>query len=182
MIAGLAVDLLGRRRQAALGWLLLAAGLALLAWQGQRLWQVQSSLEAEREGVARLARAAVRPAAPAMSAADVRRHAQLERMARHLAAPWADMLALVERSSGRQVQLLHLTPDAESGRVAFTAQAANAAALSAFMLQLEKSPVLADVQILRHDRSATGPGIEFDAEARWRGIVPAPRAAGEGTP
>jgi Tfp pilus assembly protein PilN len=176
MSARLGVDLLGRRRQAPLGWLLLAAGLALLAWQGLRLWQTQGALDAEREGVARLARAAARTPVPAMSAADIRRHAQLDRMARHLAVPWQTLLDVVEDAGGRDVQLLHLAPDAETGRIALTAQARSTAALSAYLLKLEKAHPLADVQLLRHQQGDAGAGVEFDLEAQWRGLARAPAA------
>lgn len=173
----LAVDLRGRPRLGGPGWWLLALGGLLLAWQGALAWQQHGALQAERAGVARLARAAVQPP-PAMSAADIQRHAQFEPVARHLAAPWDGLLDLLESTGSREVQLLRLAPDAESGRVALTAQARSATALSGYLLKLEASRPLKDVQLLRHEHGETRAApMEFDIEAGWRGVVPAAAAS-----
>lgn len=179
----LGVDLRGRRRATRGGLLLLAAGAALLLWQGWAAWQTQQALDAERAGLARLARAAERPPAPAMSAADIRRHAQFEPIARHLAVSWDGLLDLLENTGSREVQLVHLAPDAETGRIALTARARSAKALSAYMLRLEASRPLKDVQLLRHEhgeeRSAA---LEFDIEAGWRRSVGLAAASSASSP
>lgn len=187
MIWRLSVDLRGRARWRATGWWVLGVGAALLAWQGLRLAQQHAALQAERDGVARLARAAQRPA-PAMSAADVRRHAQFEPVTRHLAAPWDDLLELLEGTGSPRLQLVHLAADAETGRVALTAHAHGVAELSRYLLKLEAARPLADVQLVRHERGETRDApMAFDIEAGWRGVAvpaarPAPEAAAEPRP
>jgi hypothetical protein len=172
------VDLLGRTRQPLAGWTVLALGLALLLWQGLALWQEREALQAQQAGLTRLQRAAARQAAPAMSAADVQRHAQFEPVARHLAVPWQDLLDQVEQWAGSGVVLMRLTPDAETGRIVLAGRALTPEALARYVLVLEKAKALKDVQLLRHERDEENGGIEFDLEAAWVGVAPrnAPRA------
>lgn len=169
MTAKLSIDLLGRRRQSPWGQAWLCVGAALVAWQGWSWWQAQGLLAAEREGLARLSRPVQRAELPRMSAGDIRRHAQVEQMARQLAVPWQNLLGSIETSAQRQVRLLRLSPDAESGRVDITGWASDPAAMSRFIFQLEADRVLRDVQLIRHDRADNGPGIEFDLQAIWAG-------------
>lgn len=172
------IDLLGRARLPLPGLVALALGAVFALWQGVALWQDRESLAWQRDGLARLERAAARQGAPTMSAADAQRHAQFEPVARQLAAPWQQLLDQVESWSGSGVVLLRLTPDAETGRIALSGSAGSPEALARYVMVLEKAPALKDVQLLRHERAEGQGGIEFDLEANWAAMAPraAPRA------
>lgn len=169
------IDWIAGRRVPPAGVLALLAAVVLLAWQGWLAWGESQRLAAERAAVGALSRRA--PAAPAMSEADRRRHAQIDTLARHLATPWDEWLTLLERRDRRDAVLQRLAQDASTGEMQITAQAPTAAAMMNYVVALERDGRLGGVLLNRHELMTDQPGapVQFDLVARWRS-VPAPAA------
>lgn len=169
------IDWIAGHRVPPAGVLALVAALALLAWQGTLTWNESQRLAAERVAVGALTRRA--SAAPAMSDADRRRHAQIDALARHLATPWDEWLTLLERRDRRDAVLQRLSQDASNGEMQITAQAPTAAAMMNYVVALERDGRLAGVLLNRHElmTDQAGAPVQFDLVARWRS-VPAPAA------
>lgn len=164
------IDWIAGRRVPPAGVLVLLVAVALLAWQGWLAWGESQRLAAERAAVGALSRRA--PAAPAMSEADRRRHAQIDALARHLATPWDEWLSLLERRDRRDAVLQRLAQDASTGEMQITAQAPTAAAMMNYVVALERDGRLGGVLLNRHELMTDQPGapVQFDLVARWRSV------------
>ncbi|MBS0437453.1 MAG: hypothetical protein JSR75_21625 [Proteobacteria bacterium] len=164
------IDLLAGEPRRYPGLVLLAVALAVLAWQGWDAARAVQRLEQERAGLAALAprRTATEPA---MSAEDRRRHAQLEALARYLAAPWADLLAALEERRPGQAVLQRIEQDAASGAIRLTARARHAEAMMAWVQALEADRRLGNVLLHRHEpeAEAAGGALRFELSAQWQG-------------
>lgn len=162
------------RRIPPLGLALLLVAVALGGWQGWAAWQDLQALDDQMAGLASLQRP--RGAArPAMTPKDVERHQQIEKVARHLAAPWPTLLDMFERHAREGVVLLKLKPEAQAGQLEVTARARGVGAAGAYLLALEREPQLGNAQLLRHEAVADDPDafIEFVIRAEWK-TGPAP--------
>jgi Tfp pilus assembly protein PilN len=179
MKADLRIDFIGPRRRPAAGMLL--AGLASLAfaWQAQQAYADFDLLQRQRVGLAGLQRQAAAPLAPTMSPADIKRHAQIEALARQLATPWEDLLALFEQRVPSKVVLMKFEPDAAEGRLEITGRAPDARRLGEYLVALESDPRLGDVMLHHHEvlRADAGGSVEFTLGASWGRAAPVLPAA-----
>ena len=147
--------------------------MGLVAWQAQLSLGDMAELAKHRAGVASLQRPAA-AARPAMSAEDIRRHAQMDRLSLQLATPWEHMLGLFEAQSAKGVVLLKFEPNAIEGKIELNGRAGSAKALGDYIITLENDARLAAVQLKHHEvlRDATrgsAPGtIEFSIGALWQ--------------
>lgn len=176
------IDFLAPAPRRGLGLALLAAAALALAWQGLEAARALQRLEQERRGLGALV--ARRSAAPAaMTAEDRRRHAQLDALARYLAAPWAELLAALEERRPGQAVLQRVEQDAATGSIRLTVRARHAEAMMAYVTALEADRRLANVLLHRHepDGDAAAGALRFELSADWRGggdLRGAERAAG----
>lgn len=176
------IDFLAPAPRRGLGLALLAAAALALAWQGLEATRALQRLEQERRGLGALV--ARRSAAPAaMTAEDRRRHAQLDALARYLAAPWAELLAALEERRPGQAVLQRVEQDAATGSIRLTVRARHAEAMMAYVTALEADRRLANVLLHRHepDGDAAAGALRFELSADWRGggeLRGAERAAG----
>ncbi len=164
------IDFLAPAPRRGLGLATLAVAAALLAWQGVGATRAMQRLEQERRGLAALtARPGAAPAA--MTADDRRRHAQLDALARYLAAPWAELLAALEERRPGQAVLQRVEQDAATGSIRLTVRARNAEAMMAYVTALEADRRLGHVLLHRHepDGEAAGGALRFELSADWRG-------------
>jgi Tfp pilus assembly protein PilN len=164
----LRIEFIPRRQLPPLGLALAVAALGLAAWQGSLVAEDADQLNRQRAGLAALQRPR-KPVQAAMSAEDVRRHQQIEAVARHLAAPWEPLLALFEAHAPMGVALTKFRPDAGAGRVELTARAASAEAVGAYLIQLEQDPRLRNVLLQHHEvlQDQSGAPFEFTIGADW---------------
>lgn len=170
------IDLLARRRWPAGGLLLAVLGLGLASWQALQTTQDMDQLKQHQVGVRSLQRPAA-PPRPAMSAEDIRRHAQMDRLSLQLARPWEGLLALFEGQSAKGIVLVKFEPNADDGRVELTGRADHAKALGDYLVTLESDRRLTAVQLHHHEvqRDASRGGatgsIEFSIGATWVGAA-----------
>jgi Tfp pilus assembly protein PilN len=166
----LRIDFIGRRKLPPLGLALALAAAGLAAWQGSLVAQDAEQLQRQRASLAALERPR-KPARPTMSAEDVRRHHQIEAVARHLATPWEPLLSLFEARAPQGVVLTKFRPDAGLGRIELTARAATPEAVGAYLMQLERDSRLRNVLLQHHEVLQDQPGapVEFAIGADWIG-------------
>lgn len=178
------VDFVPHRRWPAAGLVLAAGAVAIVSWQTWLALQDSDLLQRQRAGVDALRRKAF-SAAPVMTAQDIRRHAQIDAVARYLATPWDGLLGLLESHAGARVSLLKIEPDASSGRIELTGRAVSTKDVAAYLVALEGDPRLEGVLLHRHEtrRTEAGNPVEFRIGATWNasGREPA-RASAVPTP
>jgi Tfp pilus assembly protein PilN len=176
---GSPIDFIARRRWPAIGVSLALLACIVVAWKGALVLEDVDVLQRQRRGLAALQR---QPGTvkPAMSAEDIKRHGQIDALARHLATPWGSLLALFEQHAPSGVVLVKLQPDATTGRIELTGRAPATKAVADYVIALEHDPRLSDVLLHHHEllRDDPGAGIEFTVGAGWSGRAPqpAPRA------
>jgi hypothetical protein len=162
------IDFARRRRWPPLGVALAVLGTALVAWQAWLAVDQAEVVARHRAGLAALQRSASQPR-QAMSAEDAKRHNQIAAVARYLATPWGPLLELFESHASTQIAIVRLEPDAAASTVELTARAANTAAMSAYLIKLERDPRLSGVMLHHHEVLQEGSGtvIEFSIGAGW---------------
>ncbi len=184
------LDFVAQRRWAPAGLALLLVGALLLGWRWVAHEQLRQRTEAEERDLQQLFRRSSNPA-QAMSADDQARHAQIEAVARDLAAPWDSLLSIVEKHAGREVMLRSLEPDAATGGLRLGARAGTLGEMMDFVSALESDPRLRQVMLLGHDPVAALPGvatgavpgatrpaaIDFSLSATWRADAARPRGS-----
>ena len=153
----------------------LAAALATAA--GFATWRLDQD---NRQALAKLNEQAARllpPAPRKLTEAERVRLTQAARVAGELRAPWGDLLATFEEHGQGDIGLLKLEPDAKTGLVRITGQARNAAALFAYLRELEAEPRLTRVALTTQqlERETPGQPLRFVIQAGWRGAPAAPK-------
>jgi Tfp pilus assembly protein PilN len=182
------IDFIARRRKPVLGLCLAVLALAALGWQGTLALREADLLQSQRDGLASLQRQASGASRPTMSADDVKRHAQIDALARYLATPWPQLLALFEEHAASRVTLLKFEPDAAEGRIEVTGRAPGSKALARYLVELERDPRLSGVMLHQHEvlRAEAGAPVEFTFGAVWvaasRAGAVAPVAAAASAP
>lgn len=164
------IDFLAVAPGRVLGFALLAASVFVLAWQGFAAARELQLLERERAGLAALASSRA-PTSVGMSAEDRRRHAQMEALARYLAAPWAELLGAFEERRAGQAVLQRIEQDAATGTLRITARARHAEAMMAYVRALEADRRVGAVLLHRHEPEEEQPGaaLRFEISANWPG-------------
>jgi hypothetical protein len=167
----LRIDFIARRRWPALGLCVAALSAAVIAWQGGQAVREAEFLQRQRVGLAALQRQGTAAQQPAMSPEDIKRHAQIEVVARYLATPWERLLALFEEHALSRVVLLRFEPNAIEGRVEVTGRAPGHQALAAYLIALERDPRLSAVMLHHHEvlSGEAGAPVEFTLGAAWGG-------------
>jgi hypothetical protein len=177
------VDLIGNRSMPGVGMPLLALAVAALAWQSWLAWSGQAAFEQQREAFAVTLRQAAVPRPP-VAPEEQRTQLQMEHLARHLAAPWNELMALFEKHGAGDVALVSLEPDATTGIVTLTARARHRRAMLAYVMALEKDVRLSSVLLDRHEtlHEVEGTPVQFSLHAVWRPAVAQQAAQAARTP
>jgi hypothetical protein len=86
-----------------------------------------------------------------------------------LALPWERLFSSVEGATTEAVVLLDIAPDAKSGMVQISAQAADAQSMFDYVKRLEQQGELSQVYLLQHQRERQNPErpIRFLVSASW---------------
>jgi Tfp pilus assembly protein PilN len=170
---GSPIDFIARRHWPAIGVALAVLACAVVAWKGWLVLADADVLQGQRRGLAALQR---QPGTlkPAMSAEDIKRHGQIDALARYLATPWGSLLELFEQHAPTGVVLVKLQPDAATGRIELTGRAPATKAVADYVIALEHDARLSDVLLHHHEllRDDPGAGIEFTVGAGWSGKSP----------
>jgi Tfp pilus assembly protein PilN len=169
----LELDFQRRPRPSALGWLLLAAGLMVLAalLQGHRMLAQQAAAHAATR---HRIEAMLPVPADGPRTHDAQHEAELK-LARQVVEkskrPWSGLFAALESADSENVALLAVTPDMPHRRVKIHAEARDLAAMLAFYRHLQQSDGLAQVVLIDHavvKETAEKP-VRFHVDAGWGG-------------
>ncbi|AIL61937.1 MULTISPECIES: PilN domain-containing protein [Pseudomonas] len=163
------------RRTALSAWVLLAAGVGLLAGAlvlAQGFGQQQAALDQQLEAFER--QLGKRPEhvaslTPAQSREQAEKLAQMRSVSQQLQRPWERLFDMLEALPQDDVALLTLTPDARKGQVRISAEARDLEAMLTFHKRLEASGELRDVSLLNHEimaKQAEHP-VQFNLSATW---------------
>lgn len=83
----------------------------------------------------------------------------------------SQLLSWLEHNLPREVHLVALHHKAKEGEALLTAEAANAAALTGFLAELEKEPAFSEVLLSKqstHTSEGSSPAVQFDIKLRLR--------------
>jgi Tfp pilus assembly protein PilN len=156
--------------QRAAGWALAMAAAALLAWQVALAYQDAAQLQAHREGLAALQRTSTARAS-AMTAEERSRHAQIEVVAKALAAPASVLLDTIEARATPGIALKRIAFDARSGRLELDVRANSLRARQDYLRSLEQDAPSPGPRLQGLQASTTGGAskgaLAFRVTARW---------------
>jgi len=164
----LEIDFVGHRRSAWAGRALLAIAVAFagdVAWSYR---QAQTELVAtEALAAARSAPRAVVPAATPEEVAQVR-----ETVAR-LSLPWEKLFGAIEAAASDKVAVLAVEPDSRTGTVTISGDSKDYLAALSYVLELQRSDGLRQVQLVRHEVKQQDPqrAVAFTVTAQWNGAL-----------
>ena len=154
-------------------WLLAAVALLLClacAVLGYRL------VAQQRTNIAQLAAAYTRAKAPVMVklAADQPRISEVQAAVVNAAVmqlnlPWRALHDAIGAATPRSIAMLALEPDARKRSMKITAEAKSSDAMIAYVEELKKQELFADVVLTRHEINDQDPNhpIRFQIEAEW---------------
>jgi Tfp pilus assembly protein PilN len=161
------------------GWILLLAGLALLAWQAtewrtlqQANAQVQSAIDATQSR-SRLnlqeQRTEAEPTPLERAEIGQTRAASLQ-----LNYPWDAVFDAIEKAQHPDIALLGVDPKSKSGQIRLTAEAKDAAAMTLYVANLQSSPQLSRALLTSHQFQNQQPGtpLRFQVLAQWKDTTP----------
>jgi hypothetical protein len=148
-----------------LGWVLLAAGIALAAWTGWQGRAAQQALAAAVAAQPKVAAPAARVPARAGAAQGVADTAREQ-----LAVPWNDLFVRLESHRSSRVALLALEADARKAEATLTAEARNAKDMLAYIDQLKAEAGFASVTLASHVLQESNPQqpLRFVLRLAWR--------------
>lgn len=169
MFPDLRIDLIAGRRWPPAGIALALAACLLLGWQGHRASADTDALTQVRTRLAQLQRQADQQRSVRVSPDALQRQQQVEALAAYLALPWGRLLGVFESHANGRAVLLRLEPNAAEGRVDIRGRAVSMAALSEYLLTLERDTQLSDVMLSRHEvvEGEGASGIDFTLSATW---------------
>lgn len=130
---------------------------AAVAYQAWAMRQEVDALQRESEAL-RLShptQPSTVAAAPPLPAEAVR---QLDNAVERLNVPWSTVLDTLERHADQAVAILKLEPDARSGTIALTTEAAGLDDLLAYSAALAQDANVASLQLGAHDVRTDAPG------------------------
>jgi len=169
-LARLDLDFAPARRNAPLGWLLLAIGLVAASVAGVQFRSAHAERLARVDDLTTLTgHAPGRAAGTAGETVDPRATKAAAMVARDLQIPWAQMLAALEAVDAKEVALLAVEPSASRHNIRITAEAKGPDAMLAYVEAL-RGPSFPEVSLSSHQMENQVPGnpVRFIVQARWR--------------
>jgi hypothetical protein len=155
----------------AAGWVFATLAAALMAWQAGLAFEEAVHLRAQRDGLAALQRTATARTS-AMVAEERGRHAQIEAVAKILAAPASLLLDAVEAPTTTGVTLRRIAYDRSSGVLELDARANSLRARQDYLRALAQGPHphgvrLHGLQDTAASDTASKGGLAFRVTAHW---------------
>lgn len=155
------------------GWVLLAAGVLVLAASSAWTWRVQAQLAAAETQLRVLERSAAGAARAPARRIEASRGEALEvgranALLRSLDVPWDDLFRAIEASAHEEIALLQLQPDPQKATVRITAEAKDFAALVAYSAELARRKPIGGVLLQSHEQDPRGTSVRFTLVARWK--------------
>ncbi|HEX6004992.1 MAG TPA: PilN domain-containing protein [Burkholderiales bacterium] len=154
-------------------WVLLAAALAFTADLAasysnahNRLVRSEETLLALRHGPD----GAISAPLPASRTADPDEIKIARDTVQRLSTPWDKLFRALESSANDKVALLSIDPEARTGTVLISGEAADYRAALEYVSQLGRAGALERPHLVHHERSTRGPGehVRFTVSAAWR--------------
>lgn len=144
-----------------------AAAIAVLVFHGDLKSETQQ-LESQAAKLERKARG-LAPIAPVLDESRQREIRRANEVIDQLALPWDGLFQSVEGAASDTVALTAIEPDAKSGMVQISAQAADVAAMFDYVRRLGLQQNLSGVQLLQHqhEKQDTVLPIHFMVSASW---------------
>ena len=89
---------------------------------------------------------------------------------RQLALPWAELIGALERSSTREVSLLHIQPDAQQRLLRLTAEARSEAQMLEYLRRVASAGGFSEVHLVSHQLREDDPlrPVQFSLQASFR--------------
>lgn len=173
MIEPLKLDYQASARNASIGILILAAGLAWMLFVGW-CYQAQSRKISDEETLAASVRNTSTIRMNALPAeGDAEQVSQEIRQANavilELGLPWKELFDAFESSQKKNVAVLAIEPDAQKGLVRISAEAKSLDSLPDYLAYLQKVPLFQDVMLLNHQIQDQDPQkpARFMLQAAW---------------
>lgn len=164
----------GARPRSRLGWAMLVCAVMVLVLQltmlastwsdRRRLAQTLAQLDARQRDAGR-----PRPGAAKPDPAYLAKVKSTQQVAKHLGAPWVDLLDALESAPQQSVALLAAEPSTSKQSFRLTAEARNLPAMLAYVAALQKDPRLVSVVLVSHQVQVQTPGqpVRFQVQAGW---------------
>jgi len=168
-LARLELDFAPPRRNAPVGWMLLAAGVVIATIAGVQFRSAHAERLASAGALSAASGRFMPLAADASGAgADPRATKAAAIVARDLRVPWAELLSALEAVQAREVALLGVEPSATRHNVRITAEAKNLDAMVGYLEHL-RGPAFPEVSLMSHQDEPQTPGdpVRFVVQARW---------------
>jgi Tfp pilus assembly protein PilN len=162
-----------RRPYTLRGALLLLSGVVLATFGAQQYYIAEHEIAALEQELAMLARAQRGHGAGRQVNIDQLRGRLVlaNQVMRKKSVPWDSLFRDIENASDKKIGLLGVQPDATTGFVRISGEARDAAALTDYILRLEKQPSLRNVHLTEHEiKSNQGQAVvRFNLNATWAG-------------
>jgi hypothetical protein len=167
------LDFSPARRNAPVGWLLLAMGLVaatLAAVQFQSAEAARMALASELNSANHRLAGTTGEGSRAGPPLDPRVSKAANQVARELQVPWAELLAALEAVPNPEVALLGVEPSAQRHVVRITAEAKNSVAMLDYLEALQARK-FSDVWLASHAIQTQTPGtpVRFVVQLKWSG-------------
>lgn len=158
------------RRGTWIGLLLLVIGAAWVAQVVNTERTLSGQIELAEARHATLAQRSGRKPPPAADAATLQLEiSQANTILQRLALPWNALFQTLESTSGKNIALLAILPDASKHTIRIGGEAKNLDALLAYITQLEHSRVLNHIYLTSHEvrTEAADQPVRFALTAHW---------------
>lgn len=164
------LDFHAARPSRAAGWLLLAAAIAFTADLGisyVSTYRSAARSEAELAAIEQPARAARAARAEKVKPEEM---AAAREAIEQLALPWNALFQALETTASRDVALLSIEPDPQSGKVTISGETRDLKGALDYVAKLEGSPMLNDAHLVKHEVRAheAQKMVVFVAAATWK--------------
>jgi Tfp pilus assembly protein PilN len=161
------------------GWALLLAGIGLVAWQMMELRAAQRSIVELQDSISALKNRSrstqleQRLEAEPTPAERVE-IGQARAASQQLNYPWDQVFDAVEKAQHPDVALLGVDPKSKTGQIRLTAEAKDAAAMTQYVANLQRTPNLSRAFLTSHQIQSQQPGtpLRFQVLAQWNDALP----------
>jgi Tfp pilus assembly protein PilN len=162
-----------------LGWVLLLAGLGLLAWQAVELRTAQRTSADLQNAIESLQSRSRMTQQEQKQEADPTPAERIEISQARAASlqlnyPWDTVFNAIEKAQHPDIALLGVDPKSKTGQIRLTAEAKDSAAMTLYVANLQRSPYLSRALLTSHQIQSQQPGtpLRFQVLAQWKDTTP----------
>jgi hypothetical protein len=162
-----------RRPPSLIGWALFVLALLFIVDLGRSYHAAREAVAGSESGLAQQARArgSARPAASRLTATPEEMALARETVQR-LRMPWDALFGALEAAASDEVALTGIEPDAKTGTVLVTGEAASYPATLDYVVRLRQGKALGSAHLVKHElRNGTRP-VAFTVSASWGEVQP----------